>query len=67
MTNFDKQWEAQARVARLEGEFYANFLTRYPNIKVIRVHDSTLFERKEDYLLFKDELEKFMQERRTHE
>lgn len=62
-TNFDKQWEEAARKDRIMTEFYANFQTHHPNVKLVLIHDSCLFEKQEDYLLFKDELEQFMKEK----
>lgn len=67
MTNSEKQWEAVARVARLRGKFYANFVIRHPDVKLILIHDSCLFESMKDYQLFTDELEQFLRERRQHE
>ena len=63
-TNFEKQWEEAAKQARLEGEFYANFTINHPNVKIVRIHDSTIFESSKDYQLFIDEYEKFLIERR---
>ena len=66
MTNFEKQWEAAAKAARLKGEFTADFLIRHPNVKLVMIHDSNLFESRDDYLLYRDELKKFL-ERRQHD
>ncbi len=56
------QWrEAEAQQEKFETEFYANFLTKYPHIKIIRIHDSWLFESPEHYQLFLDEFKKWKQ------
>jgi hypothetical protein len=58
--NFLKQWELACKQAGKEAIFYANFQLKYPNVKIVTIHDSWLFEKPEDYQLFKDELDEFL-------
>lgn len=62
--NFEKQWKAASRQADLEVEFCANFQVSHPNVMLVQVHDSWLFQSKEDCQLFTDELEQFLEERK---
>lgn len=52
----------QAEEARLLGIFYSDFITKYPEVEVARVHDCWIFARQEDARTFVEEFEKFIQE-----
>lgn len=60
MTSFEKQWEVAAKIDRLQTEFRAEFMIRHPEIGIVAVHDSLLFESEAHYRLYRSELEEFL-------